>query len=214
MTTQEIAKMFYLVKAAYPKTFENFGETETKNYIEAWTYVFADKDSDQVFKGLRWYLSNDVKGFPPSPGQIIACMNKLTPENTLNEMAAWRLVEKAVRNSLYNAEVEFVKLPQKIKRVIRDPGRLKEWAQMDIEEFNTVIQSNFIRSFRMEQQREQEGNNVPLQMRPMLDVMADELPAIEEKTETEKGSVPDADIANMIERLRKWDSKGGSDEII
>ena len=206
MTKQEIAKMFYLVKAAYPKTFKDFGEVETKNYIEAWTYVFADKDSDKAFKGLRWYLSNDTKGFPPSPGQIIDCMNKLTPENTLNELEAWRLVEKAVRNSLYNAEVEFVKLPQKIKRVIRDPGRLKEWSQMDIEEFNTVIQSNFLRSFRMEQQREQEGNNVPLQMRPMLDVMADELPAIEEKTETEKGAVPDADIDNMIERLRKWDA--------
>ena len=206
MTDVEVTKMFGMVRAAYPKYFNDMSQTQIANYIDAWNFVFADKDAAQAFKGLRWYLSNDVKGFPPSPGQIIACMNKLTPENTLNELEAWRLVEKAVRNSLYNAEVEFVKLPQKIKRVIRDPGRLKEWSQMDIEEFNTVIQSNFLRSFKMEQQREQEGNNVPLQMRPMLDVMADELPAIEEKTETEKGSVPDADIDNMIERLRKWDA--------
>lgn len=206
MTDAEVTKMFGMVKATYPRFFSDLSKQQIANYIDAWNYIFADKDADKAFKGLMWCLTNDTKGYPPTPGQIIEAMSKLEPENTMNELEAWRLVEKAVRNSLYNSELEFMELPRTIKKVIRDPGRLKEWAKMDIEEFNTVIQSNFLRSFRMEQQREHEAMNVPVSMRPLLTYREEEPLEIEVKIEKEKGDVPDDDINDMIERLRKWDA--------
>lgn len=206
MTKQEIAKMFYFIRALYPQTFKHYGEMETKNHIDAWEHVFGSFNAELVMKATEFYVYNDTKGFAPSAGQIIECIHKLNPTGTMNEMEAWRLVEKAVRNSLYNAATEFEKLPQVIKRVVRDPGHLKDWAQMDLEEFQTIEQSNFMRAYRVEQQREIEAIKTPLPIRPALENIDYTAPMIEDKEEKETGTVPDADIDNMIERLRKWDA--------
>lgn len=202
MTDQEVTKMFEMVRATYPRYFNELSKQQIANYVDAWSYIFADKDAELAFKGLKWYLCNDTKGFPPSPGQIIEGMNKLDPTKTMNELEAWRLVERAVRNSLYDAEFEFAKLPQTVKRVVRDPGRLREWSQLDADEFRTVIQSNFIRSFRVEQQRELEAMNVPVTMRPLITTIERELPEIEVKVNRPKGNVPDDEIQAMIDFLR------------
>lgn len=205
MNKQETAKVFYLVRAAYPNTFKGWGQKEFDAYIEAWMMVFFDKDFENVMKGLQFYLCNDTKGFAPSPGQIIESMHKLQPESTMNEMEAWRMVDKAVRNSAYNAQEEFNKLPQTIKRVVRTPGTLREWANMDEAEFITVIQSNFMRSFKVEQQKEVENMKTPEPIRPLLEEIENqETPKLEE-FKTKKGNVPDDAINDMIERLRKQD---------
>lgn len=205
MTDAEVTKIFYMVSAAYPRFFKDMTQQQASNYIDAWNMVFADKGAMDVYKGLQFYMCNDTQGYPPSPGQIIDCMHKLKPESTMNEMEAWQLVEKAVRNSCYNADEEFNKLPQVIRRCVRNPGVLREWAKMDESEFMTVIQSNFMRSFRVEQQKEVEIQKAPIPIRPALEEIGnEEAPRIEIK-ENQKGNVPDDAINDMIERLRKQD---------
>lgn len=203
MTRDEIAKMLYMVRAAYPRQYKDFGEAEMKNMLDAWTMVFADKDAEMAFKGVQVYLSSDTKGFAPSPGQIIDAMHKLKPEKTLNEMQAWLMVQKAVKNANYNSGAEFEKLPQVIKRVVRNPATLREWAQMDESEFQTIIQSNFMRSFRAEQQREIDNQKIPQRIRPLLEEIESFLPQIEAKDYHERTTSPDEDIEAMIKRLRE-----------
>jgi hypothetical protein len=202
MTRPDVAKMFYMVKAAYPRMFKDYGETEVKNYIDAWCMVFSDISAEQGFAGLKVYLSTEKTGFPPSPGQIMDCIHRLTPDDIPNEMAAWSLVDKAVRNSNYNADEEFEKLPQIVRRAVRNPARLKEWAQMDVATYQTVEQSNFMRTYRAEVENERKNLRIPLDIRPQLEMIPDPAPRIETKVEHEKSKTPDAEIEAMIERLR------------
>lgn len=202
MTRQEIAKMFYMIKAAYPNTFGEYGQTEINNYIDAWCMVFADIPADQAYAGLKTYLSTETKGFPPSPGQIMDCVHKLNPDKIPNEMEAWSLVDKAVRNSNYNAEEEFEKLPQIVRRAIRNPARLREWAQMDEADYQTVEQSNFLRTYRAEVERERTTMRIPHDIRPQLEMIPDPERRIETKVEVERGKAPDEAIEELIQKLR------------
>lgn len=201
MTRQDVVKMFFLVKSAYPKFYRDFGEEETKYYIESWFMVFANVDTVSAFKGLKVYMSAETSGFPPSPGQIMDCIHRLTPDELPNEMEAWTLVDRAVRNSNYNAQEEFDRLPMVVKRAVRNPARLREWAQMDIATYQTVEQSNFMRTYRAEVENERRNQRIPSDIRPQLEVIETPAVMIEERTEHEKAAAPDADIEAMIARL-------------
>lgn len=201
MTRQDVVKMFFLVKSAYPKFYRDFGEEKTKYYIESWFMVFANVDTVSAFKGLKVYMSTETSGFPPSPGQIMDCIHRLTPDELPNEMEAWTLVDRAVRNSNYNAQEEFDRLPMVVKRAVRNPARLREWAQMDIATYQTVEQSNFMRTYRAEVENERRNQRIPSDIRPQLEVIETPAVMIEERTEHEKAAAPDADIEAMIARL-------------
>lgn len=202
MTRQEVAKMFLMTKAAYPRFFKNYGEDEIRYYIDAWCMVFNDVPPELGYGGLKTYLATETTGFPPSPGQIKDCIHRMTPDALPNEMSAWSLVVKAVRNSNYNAVAEFDKLPQIVRRVVRDPGRLKEWAAMDAETFQTVEQSNFMRCYRAELTNERVISRIPQDLRPQLEHIPDMDLMIEDKSEHERGKTPDAEIQAMIDFLR------------
>lgn len=200
MNKDDIAKMIYLVKAAYPNHFKAHDQQTIKNMIDAWTMVFEDKDPGQAFKGLKIFLNTDSKGYPPSPGQIIGCMGQL--EDPLpNEMEAWSLVDKAVRNSGYNSTEEFNKLPQIIRRVVRNAGRLKEWALMDSADYMTVEQSNFMRAYRAEKAREEQNRKIPQAIRPEIGTIGDMIPEIEARDYTERGETPDEALEALYEEL-------------
>lgn len=201
MTRAEVAKMLYMVKAAYPGHYAHFGEQETRNFIDAWCMVFADVPAEQGYAGLKTYLSTETKGFPPSPGQIMDCIHRLKPDNIPNEMEAWTLVDKAVRNSLYNSQEEFSKLPQIVRRVVRYPARLREWAQMDIAAYQTVEQSNFMRVYRAEVEREKTVMRIPQDIRPQLETIPDPELMIEDRAESTKGSVPEEALNDLLDEL-------------
>lgn len=202
MTRPDVAKMFYMVKAAYPRMFKDYGETDVKNYIDAWCMVFADIPAEAGYAGLKTYLSTEKTGFPPSPGQIMDCIHRLTPDEVPNEMEAWTLVDKAVRNSNYNAEGEFAKLPQIVRRAVRSPGRLKEWAAMDANTYMTVEQSNFMRVYRAEAEKERINLRIPKDIRPQLEQISDPVLMIEDGEEHEGSKTPDAEIEKMIKFLQ------------
>lgn len=201
MTRPDVAKMFYMVKAAYPRMFKDYGETDVKNYIDAWCMVFSDISAEQGFAGLKVYLSTEKTGFPPSPGQIMDCIHRLSPDELPNEMEAWNLVDKAVRGAIYNAEEEFAKLPQIVRRAVRSPGRLKEWAVMDINAYRTVEQSNFMRVYRAELEREKTNMRIPQGIRPQLETIADPALMIETTAEHARSRTPDDEIERMINFL-------------
>lgn len=207
MTDQEVSKMFLMVKAAYPRVFKDYDAKMMEHYIDAWLMVFRDIPAEQGFAGLKVYLSTEKTGFPPSPGQIMDCIHRLAPDEIPNEMEAWTLVDKAVKNSNYNAEEEFKKLPQIVRRAVRSPGRLKEWAAMDANTYMTVEQSNFMRVYRAEADRERTNLRIPQDIRPQLEMIADPALMIETAEDHERSRTPDAEIDKMIEFLQETGGK-------
>ena len=201
MNREDIGKMIYLIKATYPTHFKAYNQNEIRNLVDAWEMVFGDKDSGEVLKGLKIFLNTETKGYPPTPGQIIDCMGRLDTNTLPNEMEAWSMVDKAVKNSGYEAAEEFNKLPQIIRRVVRNPARLKEWALMDAADYMTVEQSNFMRSYRAEKEREEQNRRIPQEIRPSLGEIRDTIPEIPVKNDTEKGETPDEALEALFEEL-------------
>lgn len=78
------------------------------------------------------------------------------------------MVSKAARNGLYGAREEFEKLPEDVKQAIGTPDQLKAWAQMQADEVESVVASNFRRSFRAVQEREKVEGKLPSAVRNLL----------------------------------------------
>ena len=78
------------------------------------------------------------------------------------------MVSKALRNSTYGSEEEFNKLPPEVQCVVHDPGQLKQWAMSPADEVETVIASNFMRSFRAKQKVNREYMALPTSVKQFM----------------------------------------------
>lgn len=147
MTKQDLMKVFYILKASYPRFFV-YSNSEIDQMIIAWQLVLEDYTYEQVIAGLKYYLTMDTKGFPPSQGQIVEAISKVSaPINgVLTADECWNRIVKAVSNSYYNSSEEYGNLPDICKKFIGSADNLKYYGDMDSVTFNTVIRSNFLKS--------------------------------------------------------------------
>ena len=171
MTESEIGRLVYGVRSAYPRFYAKMGAEDFKGMMLAWSMVLGEYEFQLVAQAVKLYLSSDVTGFPPSPGQIVDKIYKITdPENaTMTAMEAWSLVRKAIRNGYYGAEEEFEKLPTACQRAIGSPSNLREIAQLDIDQVETVEQSHFIKAYNTQVVRERETAKMPSDIRALVE---------------------------------------------
>ena len=114
----------------------------------------------------------------------------------MSELQAWALVQKALRNSGYNSEEEFAKLPEACQRAVGTAANLKEWALMDSDQVATIEQSHFIRNYRTSVQRMKEEARLPENVRMLIADMGKKHAALMEKAvdpqiEMQKIEVPE-----------------------
>ena len=165
MNNQETAKILAIITEVYP-TFANGRNLE--NTIKIWAKFFEDEPYKAVEAAVMQYVATDVKGFPPSIGQLKAALHTVAGADGMSEVEAWGLVAKACGNSLYNSEEEFKKLPPVIREVVGSPSVLRMWSMTDPEEFGTVISSNFMRSYRVRAAHAMEREMLPSSVRAAL----------------------------------------------
>lgn len=152
MTRDETINILMSIQAAYP-SFKVPDKTVTVN---TWYSLLRDYEYSQVSAALKKYIQTNKSSFAPSIGQIIDEISDIYSENEENEMEAWILVQKAIRNSTYHADEEFAKLPEIVQKAVSHPRQLQEWAIMeniDGRAWN-VMQSNFMRTYRAEVEKE------------------------------------------------------------
>lgn len=171
MTDYEIGRLVYAIRGTYPKYYANMGAEDLKGLSMAWALVLGEYDFSIASRAVQLYLTNDTTGFPPSPGQIVDAIHKITnpriAEMTATE--AWALVRKAIRNGYYGAEEEFAKLPTACQRAIGSPSNLRELAQLDIDQVETVEQSHFIKAYNTQVVRERETAKMPSDIRALVE---------------------------------------------
>ena len=171
MTREETWKLIIVLKSAYPKTYERFGEMEFENLCTAFHMCLEEYTYEQAALGLKAFMMTDTKGFPPVAGQIIEQIQKINPSaQVMGAMEAWALVYKAICNSTYNAESEFAKLPPVCQKAIGNSANLKEMAAMDTDTVNSVEQSHFIRQYNAIIEREKELQKLPASLRERIGV--------------------------------------------
>lgn len=161
MTTNETLQIMAMLKVAYPMYYANQSEQDVSAAVNLWHDMFSADDVQLVNAAVKAYINAETKGFPPSIGQIREKMNLLMQPAGMNEQEAWNRVMVAVSNSWYHAKEEFDKLPADLQALVGSPNQLREWGQMDSGQLQSVVASNFMRSYRYDKDRERELKTLP-----------------------------------------------------
>lgn len=165
MTREDTMKILVTMQAAYPN-YKPLDKTATLN---TWAVLLQEYTYEQVSAALKSYITSDTSGFAPAIGQLIGMIQKISQPQAMNEMEAWSLVSRALRNGYYGAEAEFAKLPPLVQKAVGSADNLRNWSQTDIESVENVIQSNFLRTYRTVVNRETEISRMPQEIRQLVD---------------------------------------------
>ena len=166
MTEKEVRQLLAMTQAVYP----NYNPPSREAAVNAWLLCLSEYDNSLVMAAFKAYMTTNTSGFAPAPGQLIEILQTLTQPSELNELEAWSIVRKALRNCGYNSEQEFAKLPTVVQKTVGTPQQLKIWA-CDSEFNENVVSSNFIKTYRTEVKRATELNKMPENVRKLIETV-------------------------------------------
>lgn len=166
MTEKEVRQLLAMTQAVYP----NYNPPSREAAVNAWFMCLSEYDNNVVMAAFKAYMTTNTSGFAPAPGQLIEILQALTQPSELNELEAWSIVRKALRNCGYNSEQEFAKLPIVVQKAVGTPQQLKIWA-CDSGFNENVVSSNFIKTYRTEVKRATELNKMPENVRKLIEMV-------------------------------------------
>ena len=158
-----MVKIIRIMCDCYP----NYKPNNLTETVDVWNMMLSNYTYEQISVALKAYILADTNGFAPSIGQLVDRVNTFSQPQELNELEAWSLVYKAIRNSSYNSEYEFSMLPELVRKAVGTPNQLRTWA-MD-ENFNgQVVGSHFIRCYRAEVARDRDFQKMPANIQSLI----------------------------------------------
>ncbi|HEX2925048.1 MAG TPA: replicative helicase loader/inhibitor [Ruminiclostridium sp.] len=154
---QETLAIMTILETAYPRFYANKSVKEKQEALELWATLFANDSAEIVTEAVKAMIC--TLEYPPYIADIkkkIALLSRL-PAPT--ELEAWATVKKAI--SYYDAEENFKMLPEILKKLVGSPAQLREWALLETKHLETVVQSNFMRSYTARVQQIKEYSMLP-----------------------------------------------------
>ena len=121
--------------------------------VTLWCDRFKSDPYPLVLEAVNVLIDTDTGGFRPTIGQVKAAMHDIVYGEAMSETEAWQIVKNSLHEAqedpenLTGAKSAWHKLPEELQKLV-SPRQLLEWNWMDIEKMDTVIQSNFMRSYR------------------------------------------------------------------
>lgn len=161
MNKNETAKVIAVLQINYPDNFRGKSDAVLEATVDMWARAFADDSYAVVSAAVMSHIVSDTNRFMPPVGVIKAKIAEMLNPDDMTEQEAWGLVANALRNSTYNSAEEFAKLPSAVQRAVGDASQLRDWAMMDTETVQSVVASNFQRSYRVALQREKDWEKLP-----------------------------------------------------
>ncbi len=149
--------------------YPNYKPNNLSETVDVWNMMLEEYSYSQISTALKAYVHSDTSGFAPSIGQIMSKIQTISQPQELDGMAAWGLVSKALRNGTYGAVEEFNKLPPLVRQAVGMPDNLKNWATADYQTIETVIQSNFLRTYETVVKRVNEINRMPDNIKALIE---------------------------------------------
>lgn len=156
MTREDTQELLLSIQSLYP----NWKPEDKTLTINSWHWVLEEYPAQAVKTSLQMYVKTNKTGFAPSVSQIIDGIYKPMETETLTEGSAWALVKKAIQDGNYHAEERFNELPETVQKAVGSANMIRQWAQTDSDEVNTVIMSNFQRNYRTVIHRETEEKRI------------------------------------------------------
>ena len=173
MNKQEAAKVLSIMQANYPDSFKGKTDEMMLATISLWATMFADDNANDVTAAVMAHIAADTGAFMPNIGMIKDRLGKMRNQEELTEQEAWNLVQSALRNGIYGSREEYAKLPPMVQRMVGSANQLKEWAMMDADTVQSVVASNFQRSYKVRAQNEREYQALPSSVREIMGRLAD-----------------------------------------
>lgn len=146
MTRAETSKIMAILRVAYPGYYKDISDADAKAAVNLWHTEIGHHPYKLVKAAI--YSCIATSKWPPTVAEINEEIARITQPDEMTEMEAWNLVTRALANSGYESKKEFAALPGPIQRVLGSPATLREWAMMPVCEVQTVVASNFQRSYR------------------------------------------------------------------
>ena len=161
MTRQETGVIMDILATAYPRFYGGNGSPDPRKAVTLWAEMFHDDPVELVAAAVKALIATDERGFPPHIGAVKAQMRKILQPHEPTEQEAWALVLGALKRGIYESKEAFDALPETVRRVVGSANQLREWAVMDSETVQSVVASNFQRSYRERARREREFAALP-----------------------------------------------------
>lgn len=181
MTRQETGIIMDILTTAYPAFYNGRNAPDMRMTVNLWAEMFAEDDVKIVAAAVKALIATDDKGFPPHIGAVKGRIRQISSTDEMTEQEAWTYIAKALRNSSYNAEEEFSKLPPILQDVVHAPQQLREWARMDEATVQSVVASNLQRSFRAKAQSRRDFEALPKDVQTLAKTFAAALPQMPEE---------------------------------
>lgn len=173
MTVKQFGSLAAAIKTFFPR--ENV--LPTSESMDLWYDMLHDLDYDVASTALKMHVSNSP--YAPTISDIRKYAEKIVTPTEMNESEAWALVSNAIRNSSYNSAEEFSKLPPLVQKAVGQPSQLQQWA-IDNDYNESVVSSNFMRSYRAELYRKKEVGRLPQGVKNLLEQKRMEIDLISE----------------------------------
>lgn len=173
MNRIETIKLMTVLQTAYPQFYIRKSEEEMNDAINLYMTMFEDEPGELVAVAVKALIKTRTSTWPPSIGEINEKIMQITQPKEMTEMEAWAFVQKALTNGIYGAQKEFDALPPIIQGIVGSPNQLREWAMMESDTVNSVVASNFQRSYRARAKNEREYLALPSSVREYMAAIAD-----------------------------------------
>lgn len=162
MTVDEFGQLAAAIKTYFPR--DNM--LPTNKAMDLWFDMLKDLTYESAYTALKKHVASSR--FPPTIADIRDGATNFTVPNELNEMEAWSLVSRAIRNSGYNSVEEFAKLPSLVQKAVGLPDQLRTWA-LDENYNEQVAMSSFQRAYKAELKRHEEFQKMPQNIRNLIE---------------------------------------------
>lgn len=166
MSFEDTAKIMGVLEAAFPAFYRGQTESQRAATLRLWHMQFSGTAYGLVEAAVLRIISTQVESYPPTIASVNAAIRELETDEDQTGIEAWGLVRRAISNGLYGARQEWERLPKTIQKIVT-PEQIRNWAGDD--NFNeSVVSSNFMRSYAVVAKQEKEIAMIPENVRGLI----------------------------------------------
>jgi len=177
MNIQETTAILRILKLTYPQFYKGMSLSDATETIELWTMMFENDNAKIVTEAVKSMIV--TLKYPPTIADIKEKISIIMDPDTMSELEAWGKVRSAI--SYYNAKDNFDKLEPFLQKLVGSANQLREWGMMDAEIINSVIQSNFMRSYKFKLKQDKEYKALPSSTKNLISELSEKMKMLENK---------------------------------
>ena len=174
MTREETKMIIGMLGAVYSSEFDRKTDEQINTMIDVWTMLFEDEDANKIANATKAYLKSNSNAFMPTPAMLIEKAYNMFEPKGMTEQQAWNHISRAIRNGNYHAREEWENLPKEVQEMcsVQD---IRDWAGMDTDKVQTVVASNWQRSFKVREKARQEYNRLPNATKDLIESLGTQM---------------------------------------